>query len=679
MLASFFSVVTSFIATHPHLAYAAVLLLALTESIPIVGVFVPGTAAILAVSALIPSGVVTLWPMLGAAASGAIIGDGLSFWLGHRYHREILERWPLNRHPDLISRSEAFFARHGDKSVFIARFTPGVRAFIPLIAGMVRMPVRRFYAANILSALVWAPSHILPAVFVGAAFSMFGAAAKPLAILVVLIVITIWIAIRLVKLALRHGPPLASRMSERVRAHVAGSNSRWGRFVMDLLDPARPDTRIVALLALLLISSAWLFFGILEDVVSGDPLVRADTAIYQALQDLRTGPGDAVMLVITELGDTAVVLAVTIALLLWLCWKRSWRTAAYWLVALAGASALNTAIKVALHRTRPTELLYTGWGAFSFPSGHSTVNLVLYGFLAFLIGRELRPALRLPAAMTALSLALLIAFSRLYLGAHWFSDVIGGLAFGTAWLTILAFFYLRKETSPAGALGLTVVACLTLGLAGGWNVSRHHAFDMQRYARKAEAATMTADDWLASGWQELPAQRVDLTGEIEEPLTVQWAGDLPSIERQLLAQGWHQPAPWLSPGALGWLTANALPADLPVVTRLASGRLPALTLARVGPDASDRSRLVLRLWPTDIELVGTTRTPLWVGSIVEERLGRHLSLFTSASTGPDMNAGQDVLADQFASGKRVMRAEPTSDWHWDGRILLLPPQTQARR
>ena len=148
MVVSFFSTVTAFIAAYPHLAYAVVLLLALSESIPVIGVFIPGTAAILAVSALVPTGIVKLLPLLGAATAGAIIGDGLSFWIGHRYHREILERWPLNRHPDLITRSEAFFARHGDKSVFIARFTPGVRAFIPLIAGMLRMSVMRCPAAS---------------------------------------------------------------------------------------------------------------------------------------------------------------------------------------------------------------------------------------------------------------------------------------------------------------------------------------------------------------------------------------------------------------------------------------------------------------------------------------------------------------------------------------------------
>jgi undecaprenyl-diphosphatase len=91
MVASFFADIIAFIAAYPHLAYAAILLLALSESIPVIGVFIPGTAAILAVSSLVRSEVVKLWPLLGPATIGAIIGDGLSFWIGHRYHREILE------------------------------------------------------------------------------------------------------------------------------------------------------------------------------------------------------------------------------------------------------------------------------------------------------------------------------------------------------------------------------------------------------------------------------------------------------------------------------------------------------------------------------------------------------------------------------------------------------------
>ncbi|OYR17528.1 MULTISPECIES: bifunctional DedA family/phosphatase PAP2 family protein [Brucella/Ochrobactrum group] len=671
MVASFFSAVTAFIAAHPHLAYAAVLLLALSESIPVIGVFIPGTAAILAISALVPSGIVKLWPLLGAASAGAIIGDGLSFWIGHRYHREILERWPLNRHPDLITRSEAFFAKHGDKSVFIARFTPGVRAFVPLIAGMLGLSVRRFYVANILSALVWAPSHVLPAVFVGAAFSMFGAAAKPLTVLVVLIVVFIWVLLRLARFALRQGPTLASALSGWLRHRTAMSHSRWGRFALDLLDPSRPDARGLALLAVLLIGSAWLFFGILEDVVSGDPLVRADNAIYQALQDLRTVPGDSVMLITTELGDTVVVMTVTIAVFLWLAWRRAWRPAAYWLAAVGGASVLNTVIKVTLHRARPTELFYTGWSAFSFPSGHSTVNLAVYGFLAFLIGRELRPMWRLPVALTALSFALLIAFSRVYLGAHWFSDAVGGLAFGTAWLAVLGFFYMRKPAKSVGATSLMVIAGAALALAGGLNVYRHHSLDVERYAVNRATPTMMANDWWTSGWQRLPPRRIDLTGEIEEPFTIQWAGDLSAIRQDLLSKGWRLPAPWASSRILGWLSAKTTPVELPVTPHLASGRLPSLTLVLQNGAAPNNTRFVLRLWDADINLMGEKLAPVWIGSVVQEQIERPLSLSSAVSTQADANTPRDILAQMLGSGRIAVRPDAEANTDWDGGVLLL--------
>jgi undecaprenyl-diphosphatase len=110
---------------------------------------------------------------------------------------------------------------------------------------------------------------------------------------------------------------------------------------------------------------------------------------------------------------------------------------------------------------------------------------------------------------------------------------------------------------------------------------------------------------------------------------------------------------------------------LPVVTRLAGGRLPALTLLHDDAAALDQSRLVLRLWPTDIGLADTTQTPIWVGSIVVERLSRHLSLFTSVATGPDVNVGRDALASELPDGKLITRSDGAESSNWDGRALLL--------
>jgi membrane protein DedA with SNARE-associated domain len=127
-----------------------------SEAIPVIGTVVPGSTLIVGISALATAAVVNPWLLLVAATGGAIAGDGLSFWLGQRYHQEILLGWPLNRYPQFIGRSEAFINRYGVTSVFLARFTAVVRAFVPLVAGILGMPPRQFYAANVLSALAWA-------------------------------------------------------------------------------------------------------------------------------------------------------------------------------------------------------------------------------------------------------------------------------------------------------------------------------------------------------------------------------------------------------------------------------------------------------------------------------------------------------------------------------------------
>ena len=102
MMTSLVSSIIEFLTVNPHVAYLAVFLLALSESIPILGAVVPGTAVILALSALVPSGVLLLWPLLVAATLGAVAGDGLSFWLGHRYHREILGFWPFKDRKSVV-------------------------------------------------------------------------------------------------------------------------------------------------------------------------------------------------------------------------------------------------------------------------------------------------------------------------------------------------------------------------------------------------------------------------------------------------------------------------------------------------------------------------------------------------------------------------------------------------
>lgn len=546
------------------------------------------------------------------------------------------------------------------------------------MAGILRLPIYRFYFANVISALVWAPAHVLPGVLIGASFHLAGGVAERLAVLLAVLLVMLWLITWLVRLAVRRGAPLIETGQQHLRAWARSHDTWLSYHVRSLLDPQRPETRALVLSAALVLGAAWIFFGILEGVVSKNSLVQADTAIFEAFQNLRTPFGDATMIAITELGDTAVTLPVAAIVFLWLIWQRAWRTAVYWVAVTGFAAVLNTGIKLLIHRARPGDLLYTGPSVFSFPSGHATVNAVMYGFLAFLIVRQLHPVWRVPVFAAVAMLAALMAFSRLYLGAHWFSDVAASLTFAAAWVIVLGIVYLHHSAPRISVAGLAAVACAALALVGGLNVYLHHTADTRRYAVQYVEPTMSASDWWATDWQQLPAYRTDMTGEIEEPLTLQWAGSLQSLENHLLRNGWRQPEPWTLSNAFAWLASDPDPFKIPVLPDAQGGRLPSLTLIR-SPETKESaaSRIVLRLWEAGRQLRNGGAHPLWVGSVVEERLYRPLSLITVSLAQPNANGPRQLLAMAIEGGQLAQRSLFKPDDEWDGRVLLARQKADA--
>jgi membrane protein DedA with SNARE-associated domain len=161
-VSSYLDPLIAFVSAHAGLAYLTIFLAALLEAVPVAGSVIPGSTIILALSALIPGGDLRLEWVLAAAISGALLGDGSAFWIGHRTQREILNSWPMSNYPRVVAQSEAFFHRWGTLAVFFARFVPPIRAFVPITAGALAMPPLRFYTVNIAAILLWASAHVLP-------------------------------------------------------------------------------------------------------------------------------------------------------------------------------------------------------------------------------------------------------------------------------------------------------------------------------------------------------------------------------------------------------------------------------------------------------------------------------------------------------------------------------------
>lgn len=135
-----------------------VFVLAFGESIAFISLVLPFWGMLVALGALIGGniGSVEFWTILVCAATGAALGDWVSYWLGYHYHDQIARMWPLSKYPDLLPRGRAFFEKWGPWAIVLARFSGPFRASVPIVAGAVHMPKGIFQIANWSSAFLWA-------------------------------------------------------------------------------------------------------------------------------------------------------------------------------------------------------------------------------------------------------------------------------------------------------------------------------------------------------------------------------------------------------------------------------------------------------------------------------------------------------------------------------------------
>lgn len=159
--------VIAFVQAQHAWAAPLVFVLAFGESLAFVSLVLPATVILLAFGGLIGAADLPFWPIWGAAAAGAILGDWLSYWIGYRYQHAVARMWPLSRHPGLVARGVRVFRRWGIVGVFFGRFLGPLRAAVPLAAGICGMPGLPFQLANVASGMIWAAGILAPGMFGG--------------------------------------------------------------------------------------------------------------------------------------------------------------------------------------------------------------------------------------------------------------------------------------------------------------------------------------------------------------------------------------------------------------------------------------------------------------------------------------------------------------------------------
>lgn len=190
--------------------------------------------------------------------------------------------------------------------------------------------------------------------------------------------------------------------------------------------------------ALLLIGAAWLFGAIAEDVATSDRLTVLDVVLARWLREHARPELTRWMLLVTDLHSTIAVSCYAAVVAAALAWRRQWRRVVAVFVCVAGGLTLNVLMKLAFHRARPVldEPLLT-LTSYSFPSGHVAASTLMYGLVvAWVCTRTRRPLVRFAVSFAAAVAIALVAFTRMYLGVHYLSDVAAAFAEGVAWLAL---------------------------------------------------------------------------------------------------------------------------------------------------------------------------------------------------------------------------------------------------
>jgi membrane protein DedA with SNARE-associated domain/membrane-associated phospholipid phosphatase len=440
--------------------YLIVFLLVGIESF---GIPLPGETALITASALAAMGRLEIFGVIAAAAGGAILGDNAGYWVGKKGGLPLIHRYGKYVRLDetKVERMHAFFEKHGSKTVFLGRFVSLLRSWAAALAGVARMPYGTFMFWNALGGVTWA------GIFgsLGYAFGRklplleryIGQASLAAALLAALVV-TLAVGARWFS---ANRATLSARLSERWRMaatdpRLAGFRSHHQRLWAVVASQfARGEYLLIHLALGLVVSVAalWIIGDVTEDIIHHDPLTRFDLALAAWMHRHESPLAYGIFHYVSLAGSPPVMAVVALIVSAALVVRREWIILSGWLAAFLGGSFLGRVLEAIVTRPRSQggAAFLTGSGL-SFPTGHALGSLVGYGLLSYLLvgfvvrRRDAQTAIVVFAA----ALILAIAFSRLYLGALYFSDIVTMYAGGAVWLTacVTGIEIARRQPRP---------------------------------------------------------------------------------------------------------------------------------------------------------------------------------------------------------------------------------------
>jgi len=430
------------------LGYWLALFFAMIETTIGIGIFIPGSTIILILGTLVAKGNLHLGDLIFFATVGAVLGDNINYYIGRKFGSKIFEKgfWVIK--PKHIEKARLFLDTHGSKSIFLGRFIPSIKEVAPLIAGTVKMKRLQFTIWNILGAIGWSLLWILPGYFFAQSLdtakvwlSRAGFFVLLLAIFLIIFYIIKYFIIKsgkqifkLIK-SLWKSFKLAIQQNTDIQKYVS-KHQKFFTFLSNRFDKNKFSGRTLTFLFLTFVYIIFLLGGSMESLIKSEIITFVDIRVVNLMLLFRDSELIKFFMTITVLGSSKTIILITVAStsILLLSKKRTYIIP--FLTTIVGSTVFAYLGKMFFHRPRPEFSVYLE-KSFSFPSGHATIAVALFGFLSYIIIREYQSwRVKVNIFFTTLLLIILIGFSRIYLGVHYVSDVWEGYLLGALWLII---------------------------------------------------------------------------------------------------------------------------------------------------------------------------------------------------------------------------------------------------
>lgn len=182
-------------------------------------------------------------------------------------------------------------------------------------------------------------------------------------------------------------------------------------------------------------------FGYVASLIGNGNITQFDTAIINIVQGAESPGLTNVMKVFTTIGSTKTVLAISAVTLGLLLYFRQKAQTILFVIVIGGTAALNLVLKLFFQRARPDLNRLIEISGYSFPSGHTMMATSLYIILAFILWKNAKRSGRFLYVIGAFFMIGMICLSRIYLGVHYPSDIVGGISASTFWLLLATSIY----------------------------------------------------------------------------------------------------------------------------------------------------------------------------------------------------------------------------------------------